>query len=208
MHSLLAAEPPGVHYGLGHQAHGRAVGRIGSSSLHHPFRGRFSQLSDHSQIRLLRHDHRDCRGFGMLHRHRGPHSPSVPQGRHRRPEADQAAGSARESHARVCRADAPVGDDQSAHPWVWFFHLVAGAAERASGQDHRRAPEHRPVGPIDASPWLFVPASQAHDERQTRRAGIREIQGGTDRLKKKPFARTQPRHWYSRTRSRYIATRR
>jgi transposase len=27
-------------------------------------------------------------------------------------------------------------------------------------------------------------------------------------FKKKPFARTQPRHWYSRTRSRYIATRR
>jgi hypothetical protein len=66
---------------------------------------------------------------------------------------------------------------------------------------------HGPTGPAAAPPRLLLPASQAHDERQAERGGVRKIQGGTGWLKKKPSERTPPRHWFSRTRSRYIATR-
>ena len=79
---------------------------------------------------------------------------------------------------------------------------------RAPGQDHRHSRQHRPTGPPAASPRVLVPASQAHDERQAGRGGIRKIQGPTAGLKKKPSEKTPPRHWFSRTRSRYIATRR
>lgn len=203
-----AAEPPGAHHGLGHQAHGRAVGPVGSSSLHHQVRGRFPQLSDHAQIRLARHDRVDRRGSGLQCRHGDPGSPGVPQGRDRRPEADQTAGPAGKGVAAIHRPDAPSGDDQSAEPRVRVLDLVIGAAGGASGQDNRHPRGYGPAWPPAAAPGVLVPASQAHDEGQAGRGGVREIQGGADLLKKKPFARTPPKHWFSRTRSRYIATRR
>jgi hypothetical protein len=208
MRCFWAAEPPGVHHGLGHQAHGRAVGRIGSSSLHRQVRGCFPKLPDYSHVGLQRHHRRYCRASGLLHRHGYPSSPLVSQGRHRGPQADQAAGSAGKGHARIRRADAPGRDDQSAYSWVRVFHLVVGSAGGAPGQDHRHSCPHGPTRPPVASPRVLVPAAQAHDERQAGRGGIRKIQGPTAGLKKKPSERTPPKPWFSRTRSRYIATRR
>jgi hypothetical protein len=185
MHPLPAAEPPGVRHGLGYQAHGRAVGRIGSPALHRQVRRRLSQRPDHSQVRLQRHDRVDRRGSGVLDRYGDAGASAVPQGRRRRPASGQAAGPAGPGHAAVRRADAPSRAGQSADPGVRLLDLVGGAAGGAPGQDHGHPLQHRPTPPPAAPPPVLGAASQTHDEGQARRGGIRERQGRADRLKKK-----------------------
>src|SRR5438876_786005 len=45
--------------------------------------------------------------------------------------------------------------------------------------------QHGTASQVAPPPWVLRPASQAHDERQTQRGGVREVQGGADRIKKK-----------------------
>ena len=183
--SLPAAEPLGDRHGLGHQAHGRAMEPTGSRSFQHVVSGRVPKLSDHSDVRFQRHHRFDRRASGMRHGYRHSGSPTLPPGRCRCAQADEAAGPAGARHARVHHPDAPGGVGQSAGPWVWILDLVGGAVGGASGQHNRHSLRHQPTSPPAPPPRVFGPASQAHDEGQAGREGIPQIQSGTDPLKKK-----------------------
>lgn len=180
----LAAEPPGGRHGIWHQAHGRAVGRVGSSAFLHRFGRRFPQLPDHSDVAFQGYHRFHRRATGLFQRNSGPRPQALSARRRPSVASGQAAGPTWPRHARISAADEAGRADQSADAGLWIFDLVHGAFGRAPGQGHGPAIQRGPVAATASSRGIFRSTAQAHAQRQTQRGGLRKGPGGTDALKK------------------------
>jgi len=182
---LLAAEPPGGRHGVWYQAHGRAVGTVGSSSFLH-FLGRcLPQLFDHSNVAFPGYHRFDCPATGLLHRDSGAGPQTLSARGGRGVASHQAAGATGKGYRGVAAADEAGSADAPHGVGLRVFHLVHGPFGRAFGPGHRPALQRGSVAASAASGRVLGSTSQAHPQRQARREGLPKGPGAVDALKKR-----------------------
>src|SRR5206468_2699189 len=128
---------------------------------------------DHSDERGGMFQAVDCSRYGMQHRNRRQHSQSLSTAWAGRPDSGQAVGPSLARHSRVPRGTANSRRDSTPGIGLRFQRLVAGPPERPPGEADRYPFQRRSVGADHASGEILVSTSQAHDEREARRGGLR-----------------------------------
>src|SRR5262249_49283202 len=134
--------------------------------------GRLSQLLDYHDVALRRHDRKHCRATGLFSRDRHSNSARIPRARTRSPQATKTTRTAQSGDTRVHFDDEECGGDQSPGFGIRILHLVDQTTGSSPREGYWYWLQRRPVDSDLASPWLLYPASQAHDERQTRRGSL------------------------------------
>ena len=161
----------GDHVGM--EAVWQGMGRARRVAILDRRRGGVSQCHDSPDERGGAVAAVDRPRFGVQHRDRGQYPQTLPAARSGRARPSQAAGTHLASHARIPRCLADGHSNAAPATGLRFQRLVAGPPQRPLAKADRHRLQRGPVGTDHASGRIFVPASQAHDEGEAGRGGLR-----------------------------------
>src|SRR5688572_166788 len=121
----------------------------------------------------------------MLPGHGGQRSQTIPGTRADGPGAAEVHGPAFARHAGVSRGSPRRCADAAANIGIWLQRLVGRPAERPLAQGDGPELRRRSAAGDPPRGRLLLPASQTHDERQTRRSRVRESPPPAQTLEKR-----------------------